>query len=202
MENKFLSFVIYILITYICLQPMLSIVLAYENVNIYGEDVGIYIYNDLTKEEPKIEEKEKEEKKEKEDRLREEKEKRESSRKDLLKLLETLKIRPLNKKEFLSLVRYKNDFNFDVSLSSFSRIDWKEYFMVSTLKEQIVWERNLEEVLFFLDYLYKKSYDDNQLELIIQAIEDLNKFLAPIKRYGGYTRIKEILATSTPNIPK
>lgn len=150
----------------------------------------------------KIEEKEKEEKKEKEDRLREEKEKRESSRKDLLKLLETLKIRPLNKKEFLSLVRYKNDFNFDVSLSSFSRIDWKEYFMVSTLKEQIVWERNLEEVLFFLDYLYKKSYDDNQLELIIQAIEDLNKFLAPIKRYGGYTRIKEILATSTPNIPK
>lgn len=150
----------------------------------------------------KIEERRKEEEAAKEEKRILERKAIDSTIMELEKIKLALETRPLTKNEVLFLVRNHEYYEFNVPFLSLGRIDWQDFFTVCTVKRQIVWRYNLSEILTFLNRLYKKSYEDRELKLIIQTINELNNFLAPYTKYVGYARVNEILATNTPNIPK
>lgn len=80
-------------------------------------------------------------------------------------------------------------------------IDLTCFVKISKLKQHIVWDNNLEDILVFLDYLASKSYDDDELNFIIVRVKALCDYVSQHKDFKAFGDFRYMVRRATQNIP-
>lgn len=75
--------------------------------------------------------------------------------------------------------------------SALTDIALVQFFIVSELKQQIVWEADFEVVLKMYTALYTRNYEDCDLAKIIGQFEHLVSYINPYKELYGYPQFKD-----------
>lgn len=156
---------------------------------------------------------EKEEKAEKEQKEREEKEDkaRKEKKEKLLSIIASIEKEGgyLFRDEIVFLSQNRNSIEINEKLISMFinhlfepvQFDWKQLITISEVKKQLVWSYYLEYGLVWLDFLYNKSFKDEELEKILKSINGLYEIAYSYKEYRGFETLIQKLNLVTREIP-
>ncbi len=99
------------------------------------------------------------------------------------------------------LAKNRNYLEVEFPVKSLSNITLKDAFTISKVKKHIVWHNSMEEVLIFINYLYSRSYKDEELEQLVKLMKDLYDFLVQYHDYVGYDNFNQMVEKIIKNIP-
>jgi hypothetical protein len=104
--------------------------------------------------------------------------------------------------DLIYLAKNRLSIKLDSYPESLIKVNWEEFFQISELKRQIVWQPELEDVLFFFGSLYGKSYKDEELKLILGSLKNLYEIIAPYPEFTGMNKLNNLFEKTTPEIPR
>lgn len=85
------------------------------------------------------------------------------------------------------------------SMDKFTGVPLQNFLIISKLKKKIVWKESFNNILDLYAVLYSRSYNDDNLSLIIERIEELSEFLEQYQDFDGYSAfLKKIKETGIP----
>ncbi len=152
------------------------------------------------------EEAEKQERKEKEEtekrREKQAEEQRISDTKaDIIAIIAQAQSENITNKQFAYLAKNRNYLELELPIKSLSNISLKDAFIISKIKKHIIWHNSMEEVLIFINYLYSRSYKDEELEQLVKLLKDLYDFLVQYHDYVGYDNFNQMVEKIIKSIP-
>lgn len=87
-----------------------------------------------------------------------------------------------------------------INIKALASVNLLPLLEISKIKGQITWSpADLESVINLFDYLYEKSYNDEDLVSILKVFKNLLDEINPYKEYIGYSKLERMLqGTSIP----
>ncbi len=119
----------------------------------------------------------------------------------LMEINKSLQSGEIDKEQLIYLAEHRDSFKHKVPIESL-KVDLREFMKISHLKQKITWDNNLETVLSFLAYLAAQSYDDDELNFIIDRVQTLCDFVSQHKGFLAYDSFQHMIRRATQNIPR
>jgi hypothetical protein len=118
----------------------------------------------------------------------------------LMEINKSLQSGEIDKEQLIFLAEHKDLFKNKVPIGSL-KVDLREFVKISKLKNKITWDNNLENVLVFLGRLAARSYDDDELNFIVNQVKVLCDFVSQYSGFLAYDNFKYMIRRATQNIP-
>jgi hypothetical protein len=117
------------------------------------------------------------------------------------KILVVLDKKEIDREALIFLSQNKDQCLSKLNIVNLTKVNWEEYFLISSVKRQMVWNNNLEGILSMFRSLYDRSYQDEDLTAIIESFRALRDFIGMTSDFRGYSQINGILSDLTKGMP-
>jgi len=99
------------------------------------------------------------------------------------------------------LAKHRDLYPGKIIVEPLTQVDPKDFFLISKIKKQIIFDNGLSDVVELFNYLYRKSYHDEELRAIIKWLQKFHRFIEDYKECQGYQAFKDTMAQNTRDIP-
>lgn len=107
----------------------------------------------------------------------------------------------ISAKQLIFLAKHRDLYLGKITMEPLTQVNPEDFFLISKIKKQIIFDNGLSDVVGLFNYLYRKSYHDEELRVIIKWLQKLHRFIDDYKDFQGYQAFKDMMTQNTRDIP-
>lgn len=120
---------------------------------------------------------------------------------ELRKISTSLQDGSISAKQLIFLAKHRDLYPAKITVEPLTQVNPEDFFLISKIKKQIIFDNGLSDVVELFNDLYRKSYYDEELRVIIKWVQELHQFTDDYADFHGYTALRAMIAGATRDIP-